>query len=259
MYYYDQHVHSQYSFDSKEKLANYMKKAGDDFITTEHLEFNNPDNKNHDSIPDYTAYVTEIEQLKKQTGKNIYKGIEIGMSASQLDNIRDYLAHHQFDLKLLSFHQNGQFDYMDDIIAHLNPIKVTKDYYQMMLDGIKLFHDADVLAHFDYGVRLLNLTSGQFATTAGVLLTDVFKIAIENDMALELNTKSMFKYHNIGLYDYGIELYKQLGGNKFTIGSDAHEASDYGKHFDDAKEVLINHDIHKLVVYIGNKSVEITL
>lgn len=249
MKYYDQHVHTDFSFDSDEKMENYMKLAGDDFVTTEHLEFNNPDAKNHDSIPDYTKYVAEIERLKKKTGKRIYKGVEIGMSAGQEDKIKEYLAHHTFDIKLLSFHQDGDKDFLDDQVTHMDPLKVTDDYYRLMWKGINAFHDADVLTHFDYGVRKLNLTSGQFSTTAGVLLTNIFKIAIRNNMAFELNTKSMYKYHNIGLYDYAIEIYKQLGGKRYTIGSDAHEVSFYEDHFRDAVEMLRAHDIHHVNVF----------
>ncbi|MCC3236511.1 histidinol-phosphatase, partial [Pediococcus acidilactici] len=101
MLYYDQHVHTDFSFDSDEKMENYLKVSGDDFVSTEHLEFNNPDADKKDSIPDYTGYVTEIERLKKATGKRIYKGVEIGVSAGQIDRIKDYMAHHAFDLRLL--------------------------------------------------------------------------------------------------------------------------------------------------------------
>ncbi|MEE6667243.1 PHP domain-containing protein [Pediococcus acidilactici] len=249
MLYYDQHVHTDFSFDSDEKMENYLKVSGDDFVSTEHLEFNNPDADKKDSIPDYTGYVTEIERLKKATGKRIYKGVEIGVSAGQIDRIKDYMAHHAFDLRLLSFHQNGEMDFQDEQVAHLDPLKVTQEYYQMMWQGINEYHDADVLAHFDYGVRRLNLTSGQFATTAGVLLTKIFKVAIENNMAFELNTKSMYKYRNIGLYDYAIEIYKQLGGKRYTISSDAHDVTNYENHFQDALAMLKAHDIHHVNVF----------
>ncbi|MEB3377974.1 PHP domain-containing protein [Pediococcus pentosaceus] len=246
---YDQHVHTSFSFDSNEKMEDYMKLAGQDFVSTEHLEFNNPEVQNHDSIPDYTKYVAEIERLKKATGKRVHKGIEIGMSAGQADKIKDYLAHHTFDIKLLSFHQDGTKDFGSDIVSHLDPLQVTDQYYQLMWKGINEFHDADVLAHFDYGVRRLSLTSGQFSTTAGVLLTNIFKVAIQNNLAFELNTKSMYKYHNIGLYDYAIEIYKQLGGERYTIGSDAHDAAHYEDHFRDALDMLKAHDIHHINVY----------
>ncbi|GEP18905.1 histidinol-phosphatase HisJ family protein [Pediococcus argentinicus] len=252
MEYYDQHMHTNFSFDSKEKMENYLSLVGNRMVTTEHLEFNNPEEKNQDSVPDYDAYVKEINRLKEKSGKRIYRGVEIGYSAGQEDKIRDYLAKHEFDVKILSFHQNGDLDFMNDKVRHMDPIDVATQYYKMMWKGINAFHDADILAHFDYGIRKLNLTSGMFQTTAGVLLTNIFKIAIRHDMAFELNTKSMYKYHNIGLYDYAIEIYKQLGGKRFTIGSDAHDAKNVYSHYDEALEMLKAHDIHHINIYSNN-------
>lgn len=252
MKYYDQHVHTDFSFDSQEKMEHYMRLAGDDFVTTEHLEFHNPDEKDQDSLLDYDAYTREIDRLKTATGKRIYKGIEIGVSLGQEDKIRKYLSDHEFDIKLLSFHQNGQFDFMDDKVKHMDPVEVTDLYYRNMWKEINAFHDGDVLAHFDYGVRQLNLTSGQFATTAGVLLTNIFKLAIRYNLAFEVNTKSMYRYHNIGLYDYAIEIYKQLGGKRYTIGSDAHKVDQFENHFSDAIAFLQAHDIHHVNVFRKN-------
>ena len=57
-------------------------------------------------------------------------------------------------------------------------------------------------------------------------------------MALELNTRSMYEYQNADLYRYLIGLYIEMGGTRFSIGSDAHSIHKYRYHFDDAIALL---------------------
>ena len=40
---YDQHLHSNFSFDSQEQIENYLRVAGEnDIVTTEHNDFSIP-------------------------------------------------------------------------------------------------------------------------------------------------------------------------------------------------------------------------
>ena len=54
---FDQHVHSSFSFDSNEDLENYINiSGGNDIITTEHLDLENPIINYKDSLIDYLKY-----------------------------------------------------------------------------------------------------------------------------------------------------------------------------------------------------------
>ena len=59
----------------------------------------------------------------------VLKGIEIGYIASEKDRIIDYLADKDYDLKLLSVHHNGQFDYLDDEVKDMDPAIVIPQYF----------------------------------------------------------------------------------------------------------------------------------
>ena len=51
---FDQHVHSNFSFDSNETLENYINVSNNnDIIMTEHLDFANPIINYEDSLIDY--------------------------------------------------------------------------------------------------------------------------------------------------------------------------------------------------------------
>lgn len=249
MTYFDQHVHTHYSFDSDAQMRDYLQQTKLPFVTTEHLEMSNPDDDKRDDKPDYPAYVAEQKQLAQSCGNEFLRGIEVGYYEPRLDAIRDYLAAGDYDITLLSFHHDGSYDYQD---THFRDVEVQTQvvtYYERMLVGLEKFHDADVLAHFDYGLRVLDVTPAQLAAWAGPLLKQIFARAVEYDLAFELNTKSMYRWRNLALYEYAIPLYQAAGGTLFTIGSDAHTGDAFRNHFADAQELLRQNGVDKLAVY----------
>lgn len=53
----------------------------------------------------------------------------------------------------------------------------------------------------------------------------------------------MYKYNNVYLSDYGIELYKSLDGKYFTVESDAYTVKDYEFYFRDIFGILNQYGI----------------
>jgi len=80
-------------------------------------------------------------------------------------------------------------------------------------------------------------------------LKRVFKQAIENDFAFELNGKSIVKYGTIELYKWAIPTYIELGGTIFSLGSDAHNASEHFIGFADMIALLEQHGVAKVALY----------
>lgn len=244
----DQHLHSEFSFDSTEPLANYLKQhPGHPIVTTEHLDFANPVSNFQDDVPDYAAY-QRVQQQLNQPEHRVYRGIEIGYTPATEPKINAYLAQYPVDLKLLSVHQNGQYDYLQPIVLTLPVADVIHDYYERLIQALESSVPADILAHFDYGLRQLTVTPSLLARTASDQLDRVVDLTCQRHLAFELNTKSMYRYGNLDLYDYVIEKYLAHGGKRFTLGSDAHDLSHYADHFDEARQLLLR----KGVTHIDN-------
>ena len=102
--------------------------------------------------------------------------------------------------------------------------------------------DADVLAHFDYGFRLFDVTVDELKAYENQLKR-IFKKMIANDLAFELNSKSMYLYHHEGLYRYVLALVKDLGCRKYSIGSDGHKLEHFRLNFDKIQELLREFEI----------------
>ena len=152
-------------------------------------------------------------------------------------------------MTLLSFHHDGHYDYLDEQLITMPAKQQLEDYFERMLAGLKRFHDADVLAHFDYALRRFDITPDQLEAWGKPLLDQIFTIAVENDLALELNTKSMYRWGNAPLYDQAIAWYQAAGGHLFTIGSDAHEGPQYEANFADALAMLKRHGVKEIATY----------
>lgn len=249
MRYYDQHVHTHYSFDSEAQMRDYLAQTKLPFVTTEHLEMSNPDDDKRDDLPDYPAYIAEQARMAAACGNDMLRGIEAGYYAPRLDSLRAYLAAGDYDITLLSFHHDGERDYQNAYFRSIDTRAHVITYYERMLAGLQQFHDADVLAHFDYGLRVLDVTPEQLAEWAEPLLRQIFASAVKYNLAFELNTKSMFRWHNAALYDYALPLYLAAGGTLFTIGSDAHTGDAFRNHFTDAQALLRRNGVNQLAVY----------
>ena len=247
---FDQHVHSSFSFDSNEDLENYINVSNNsDIITTEHLDFENPIINYKDSLIDYLKYVGQIKNLNKKYSNKFFSGIEIGYTQKSEKKIEDFLKNKNFNLKLLSIHQNGNYDYMCVNKKLISLEVLVKEYFEQMIQALESSIEFNVLAHFEYGLRMIDISVIEFDNLASVFLNKIIELIVKKEIAFEVNTKSMYKYKKENLYNYMIEKYIKKGGRLFTLGSDAHNIKEYAYKFDEAKNFLLSKNIKEIILF----------
>ena len=247
---FDQHVHSSFSFDSNEDLENYINVSNNsDIITTEHLDFENPIINYKDSSIDYLKYVGQIKNLNKKYSNKFFLGIEIGYTPNSEKRIEDFLKDKNFNLKLLSIHQNGNYDYMCVNKKLISLEVLIQEYFEQMIQALESSIKFDVLAHFEYGLRMIDISVIEFDNLASVFLNKIIELIVKKEIAFEVNTKSMYKYKKENLYNYIIEKYIKKGGRLFTLGSDAHNIKEYAYKFDEAKNFLLSKKIKEIILF----------
>jgi len=247
---FDQHVHSSYSFDSNENLENYINVSdNNDIITTEHLDLDNPIINHKDSSIDYLKYIEQIEILNKKYSNKFFSGIEIGYTQKSEKKIEDFLKNKNFNLKLLSIHQNGNYDYMCVNKKLISLEVLIQEYFEQMIQALESSIKFDVLAHFEYGLRMIDISVTDFDNLASVFLNKIIELIVKKEIAFEVNTKSMYKYKKENLYSYMIEKYLKKGGRLFTLGSDAHNIKDYAYKFDEARKFLLDRNIKEIILF----------
>ena len=247
---FDQHVHSSFSFDSNEDLENYINVSNNsDIITTEHLDFENPIINYKDSLIDYLKYVGQIKNLNKKYSNKFFSGIEIGYTQKSEKKIEDFLKDKNFNLKLLSIHQNGNYDYMCVNKKLISLEVLIQEYFEQMIQALESSIEFNVLAHFEYGLRMIDISVIEFDNLASVSLNKIIELIVKKEIAFEVNTKSMYKYKKENLYSYMIEKYLKKGGKLFTLGSDAHNIKEYAYKFDEAKKFLLSKNIKEIILF----------
>ena len=247
---FDQHVHSNFSFDSNEELENYVNVSNkNDIVTTEHLDFANPIINYEDSSINYLKYIEEITSLNKKYSNKFFSGIEIGYTPNSEKRIEDFLKDKNFNLNLLSIHQNGIYDYMCVNKKLISLEAFIQEYFEQMIQALESSIEFNVLAHFEYGIRIVDISVTDFDSLASKFLNKIIELIIKKEIAFEVNTKSMYKYKKENLYSYMIEKYLKKGGKLFTLGSDAHNIKDYAYKFDEARKFLLDRNIKEIILF----------
>ena len=247
---FDQHVHSNFSFDSNEELENYVNVSNkNDIVTTEHLDFANPIINYEDSSINYLKYIEEIDSLNKKYSNKFFSGIEIGYILNSEKRIEDFLKDKNFNLKLLSIHQNGIYDYMCVNKKLISLEALIQEYFEQMIQALESSIEFNVLAHFEYGIRIIDISVTDFDSLASKFLNKIIELIIKKEIAFEVNTKSIYKYKKENLYSYMIEKYLKKGGKLFTLGSDAHNIKDYAYRFDEARKFLLARNIKEIILF----------
>jgi len=247
---FDQHVHSNFSFDSNEELENYINVSNkNDIVTTEHLDFANPIINYEDSSIEYLKYIKEITSLNKKYSNKFFLGIEIGYTSNSEKRIEDFLKDKNFNLKLLSIHQNGLYDYMCVNKKLISLEALIQEYFEQMIQALESSIEFNVLAHFEYGIRIVDISVVDFDNLASKFLNKIIELIVKKEIAFEVNTKSMYKYKKENLYSYMIEKYLKKGGKLFTLGSDAHNIKDYAYKFDEARKFLLARNVKEIILF----------
>lgn len=247
----DQHLHTNYSWDCRERLENYLILTKNDLVTTEHLDYYDFKVNGHYE-PDYARYIAEIDQLSKKYQRNVYRGIEVGYTPKDALRIREYLADKSYDLILLAIHQDGEVNYMSRAARARNPLQILDEYLELVSIALDDVDYAQVLAHIDFGMRMIDLPL-QLLTIREHNIVEVMKKLVEKNMAFEVNTRSLYQYDNEKMYEIFLSIYKSVGGELISLGSDTHSTGMYMFEFDRAIRFLKKMGFHQVTQGINQK------
>lgn len=244
---FDNHNHSQFSFDGKkttvEASALAAKEKGLGGICfSDHCDFYVPPMKAsfEDLVPehfDITQQQAEIDRVRTITGDQfqILKGIEVGMYEECRDEIRKTLADNTFDQIIASVHY---IERTDPYYGGFYDGKDWKEAYGKYLETIyremTWLGDFDIMGHYDYIVRYAPYPQAciRYRDFSDIFDT-MFRYLIFEGKALEINTKSYIRHagREVTLDLDVLRRYREMGGEIISLGSDSHDASRPGDHF----------------------------
>ena len=235
----DYHVHSRYSDDSSTPMRDQVRQAEklglDELCFTDHVDYA------VESGIDFPSYFREIEALRAKTSLKVKAGLEFGIQSHTAARYEDLFAKYcdKLDFVLLSVHQVDDLDlWGGGYMYGMTQAQYNMGYYEELLRVIKSYHDYSVLAHLDLIVRYDPAGVFPFEKVRDIM-EEILRTAINDGKGIELNTSS-WRY---GLSDTQpsraiLKLYRELGGEILTLGSDAHNPSYLAAHMDEAREIL---------------------
>lgn len=242
----DYHVHSEFSFDSDEKIDNIINRGitlgMKQIAITDHQDFNWPIDDESPTI-DIDNYFSSIELAKEKYSNQIQilKGIELGLMKGTKTQCRNLIDFYGFDFVIGSCHIVDNMDpYYSDFWKDRQDRDAFELYFNTLLDGLKMFDNITTLGHMDYVVRYSpNKDANYSVSDYRDIIEEILKYIISKDICLEINTANLAKGFSFpNPHTDIIKMYKELGGEYVTIGSDAHKSTDIGYGFDNAKEIV---------------------
>lgn len=253
----DFHVHSAFSDDSVTPMEAQLDQALARGLTglcfTDHVDYGikkdwaEGDIQYRQGEPlanvDYPAYFAELSRLEERYAGRIalFRGLEFGMQRHTVPQFQSLYAKYwnKLDFVLLSCHQVEEQEFWTgDFMRGRAQSEYNARYYGEIYAVMERYQDYSVLAHLDLLARYDPAGPYPFDRIREQV-AEILRLAIRRGKGIELNTSS-WRY---GLSDTQpsreiLRLYKDLGGEIVTLGSDAHTPDYAGDHFRDALHIL---------------------
>ncbi len=266
----DIHMHSSFSSDSDTPMEAMIRAAiGKGLKTicfTEHLDYEYPSDTGEVMFQvNFDAYTEKLFELKEIYKKDIevLYGIEFGLIPHLADRYEAIARTYDFDFIIGSSHLIGapwykkdiefihQHGYAPENMRHGDPYEkefwegrsvdaVCEAYFGTIADNIRAYSNFDTYAHIDYVIRYAPEKNKDYTYKkyAGIL-DEALKAIIDQNLALEINTAG-YKY-GLGQPNPQADIlkrYRELGGEKITIGADGHKPEHIAYDFKKAEDLL---------------------
>ena len=244
----DFHVHTEFSNDCSVKVESQIERAINldlEYICfTDHCDMDYPSTyKESKYMLDTKSYIEKINLLKERYKSKIKVicGVEIGLMPYLKKRLNEYTNNYNFDFIIGSSHLvRGKDPAITDFFAGRDEKAAFMDYFESILENVKTFKNYNVYGHLDYVVRYGPNKNKYFDfNDYKDLFEEILKIIIRNEKGIEINTAGLRK--NLGYphpHQDILKMYKDLGGEIITVGSDAHFPEHIAYKFDEAKEYL---------------------
>ena len=252
----DNHVHSQFSWDtgeaaSMEQACRRAVEVGLPAVAfTEHVDFTE---WGEADVPpggaqigarrrvapvDVDGYLASIERCRDLFPElRILSGIEAGEPHHFAGSVAAVLRSGSFDRVLGSLHSivhHGELVYANDVFGSLPAHVVVRDYFAELLRLVEGSDVFQVLAHCDYPRRYWPSRRNGAYREADFEeeYRTVFRALAASDRPLELNTASPLASATL------MQWWHQEGGGAVSFGSDAHTPLRVGDKFEQAVDIV---------------------
>lgn len=258
MYLIDYHTHTRLSPDSEAPLAEMAQaavRAGlSELCVTDHYDLLELDGTPAAAPCDWAPAVEQLREAQDAfRGRlTLRLGLELGSAPFFPDKAQAAVDRPEVDFVIGSLHNltpeagGGDF-YFVDYQTPETCYACLDNYFGSML-RLAPMSCCDALGHIIYPLRYMNLRAGQNVSLDRYRdqLREILRLAVHNGRSIEVNT-----YNGRTVDDWRpvLALYREVGGQLVTVGSDAHSPENVAKGVREAYELLADTGFRYVTVY----------
>lgn len=268
MYLVDYHTHSRCSPDSTAQLTDMAAAAYSlgvaELCTTDHCDLQQEDGTSLQSW-DWTPILEQYEQAKalcQWPDFRLLLGLELGGAHTNLPLAQEILSTAPLDFVIGSVHNlspaAGGLDmyflkYESEEACH----QALDDYFTSLL-ALASLPVYDSLGHITYPLRYINGREGYQIGLDRYMdrLDQLLRTVIETGRAIEINTHGG---REVEQWRPVLKRYHELGGERITMGSDAHNPAQVAKGLTQSAKLLHETGFRWLTLYRQRKPEQIKL
>lgn len=246
----DFHLHTSFSGDSDTPMEEMILKGIDLGLTkmcfTEHNDFDYPITER--DVPgiwevNADSYLYDFLKLREKYAEQISLlfGVELGLQPHLSKRNAAFAKEHDYDFIIGSSHLcHGKDPYYPAFYEGRAQEEAYQEYFESILENLKVYSNFDVYGHLDYVVRYGPAKDqGYSYENYRDLFDEILKKLIDMEKGIELNTGSLTKGMREPNPCIGVlKRYRELGGEIITVGSDAHAPENIAHAFDRAAAIL---------------------
>lgn len=246
----DCHTHTQFSMDSRADINECIEKAIDmglsAYAVTDHCECSAwypkkhySDTENFDYFnyeQDFYKSVSAVTELKeKYKNFNLICGVEMGQATQDIEVAEKIVSDERLDFIIGSLHQlkgEKDFYYLDYKNMSADEIyNLLERYFREVYQLCKL-NCFDVIGHLTYCLRYMKCryNINPDISRFDEIIAESFRILAQNGKGIEINTSGLRQgFDDVFPSLKYVKLFKDMGGEIISIGSDSHYVDDIGR------------------------------
>lgn len=252
---YDYHVHTCYSHDGAysavEQLEAAAKAGIAELCFTDHVDFDVREAALPHSLADINALRRDLDVLGSSYNGVIVKlGAEISLADKEAAELsKEYVMPASPDFIIGSVHTVDNIDtYFPEYFVGKTKQTAYYAYLDTILKGIIGCDIMSVLGHYDFVAKYSPFQNRRMTLDISLeLFTEIFKILIAEGKGIEINTSAWRDEPSWGL-DI-LKLYRSMGGEYVTTGSDAHRPEKIGNRLDEALDLAVQAGIPYIATF----------
>ena len=265
----DLHAHTDNSFDGNHSAVFLCETAAAQGLRavafTDHVEMDCYRAQRFDR----TAKQSYFETVKARSafrGKLIVcAGVELGQPTYDIPESEHLVQQYSYDIVIGSIHNlRGKKDFWflpREEYENGGADRLLREYFDELL-LLAEWGKFDVLAHLTYPLRYM---VGEYGIPVHVSdyaqqIDAILEAAIKNKLALEINASGLRQKLGGTMPGEGIvRRFKALGGERITVGSDAHYAEHLGAGLEQAMDMALRCGFQFITLYHKREPIEIEI